>query len=297
VENIKEYIITKKIWDESSIFTMENDLAENLVSWIEDGVNWLIKQVVVEANDKHWKNLLKRTMGDLAIWWNKSKDEIKSEQKDEDEKNFSIMSVDVIEELNKIISLEKIKNLIISFFENFKVWDLYLELAEINRNKMIMDKQEFYLYFWDITYENNKYPLFYIPIKLNKNWESFEFIFWSQIYVNKKALEYIVQEYNLKTWNSTHLKNIWERILYVADWKEVNSKKIQDILDETIELLKLNQRINITSDERQVSKWEYAQISTNCYICLFDKSDEALINDYEEIITKLNEGDSELWNW
>jgi hypothetical protein len=33
VENIKEYVITKKIWDESSIFTMENDLAENLVSW------------------------------------------------------------------------------------------------------------------------------------------------------------------------------------------------------------------------------------------------------------------------
>ena len=297
VENIKEYVITKKIWDESSIFTMENDLAENLVSWIEDWVNWLIKQVIVEANDKHWKSLLKRAIWDLAIWWNKGKDDIKTEQKEEDKKNFSITSVDVKGELNKIISLEKIKNLIILFFENFKVWDLYLELAEINRNKMIMDKQEFYLYFWDITYEKNKYPLFYIPIKLNKNWESFEFMFWSQIYVNKKALEYIVQEYNLKTWNSTHLKNIWERILYVADWKEVNSKKIQDVLGETIELLKLNQRIDIMGEEYQVSKWEYAQISTNCYICLFDKSDEALINDYEEIITKLNEGDSELWNW
>lgn len=297
VENIKEYIITKKIWDESSIFTMENDLAENLVSWIEDWVNWLIKQVVVEANDKHWKNLLKRSVENLAQWLKKNKEEIKAESKDEDKKDFSITSVDVKGELNKIISLERIKNLITLFFENFKVWDLYLELAEINRNKMIMDKQEFYLYFWDITYEKNKYPLFYIPIKLDKNWESFEFIFWSQIYVNKKALEYIVQEYNFKTWNSTHLKNIWERILYVADWKEVNSKKIQDVLDETIELLKLNQRIDIMSEEHQVSKWEYVQISTNCYICLFDKSDEALINDYEEIITKLNEGDSELWNW
>lgn len=297
VENVKEYIITKKIWDESSIFTMENDLAENLVSWIEDRVNEIIKQVVVESNDKHWKNLLKRSVENLVNGWNKSKDEIKGEQKEEDKKSFSITSVDVKWELEKIINLEDIKNLIILFFENFKVGDLYLELAEVNRNKMIMDKQEFYLYFWDITYEKNKYPIFYIPIKLDKNWESFEFMFWSQIYVNKKALEYIVQEYNFKTWNSTHLKNIGERILYVADWKEVNSKKLQDILDETIELLKLNQRIDISNEERQVSKWEYAQISTNCYICLFDRSDEALINDYEEIITKLNEGDSELWNW
>ena len=298
VENIKEYIITKKIWDESSIFTMENDLAENLVSWIEDGVNEIVKQVVVESNDKHWKNLLKRAVKDLANLWNKSKEEIESEQKAEDKNKFSITSVDVEWELEKIVSLERIKNLIILFFENFKVWDLYLELAEINRNKMIMDKQEFYLYFGDITYEKNKYPLFYIPIKFEKNWESFEFIFWSQIYINKKALEYIVQEYNFKTWNSTHLKNVWERILYVADWKEINSKKIQDVLDETIELLKLNQRIDISNlgEERQVAKWEYAQISSNCYICLFDKSDEALINDYEEIITKLNEWDSELWN-
>ena len=298
VENIKEYIITKKIWDESSIFTMENDLAENLVSWIEDGVNEIVKQVVVESNDKHWKNLLKRAVKDLANLWNKSKEEIESEQKAEDKNKFSITSVDVEWELEKIVSLERIKNLIILFFENFKVWDLYLELAEINRNKMIMDKQEFYLYFGDITYEKNKYPLFYIPIKLEKNWESFEFIFWSQIYINKKALEYIVQEYNFKTWNSTHLKNVWERILYVADWKEINTKKIQDVLDETIELLKLNQRIDISNlgEERQVAKWEYAQISSNCYICLFDKSDEALINDYEEIITKLNEWDSELWN-
>ena len=68
--------------------------------------------------------------------------------------------------------------------------------------------------------------------------------------------------------------------MYVADWKEVNSKKLQDILDETIELLKLNQRIDISNEERQVSKWEYVQISTNCCICLFDRSDEALINDY-----------------
>ena len=276
---------------------MENDLAENLISWIEDKINWVIKQVVVESNDKHWKGLLKRTITDLARWWNKTNEEMKNEQKEEDKNNFRITSVDVQWDLTKIISLETIKNLIVSFFENFKVWDLYLELAEIHRNKMIMDNQEFYLYFGDIAYEKNKYPIFYIPIKLEKNWESFDFIFWSQIYVNKKALEYIVQEYNLKTWNSTHLKNVWERIMYVADWKEINSKKMQDILDETIELLKLNQRIEFTKEERQVSKWEYAQISNNCYICLFDKSDEALINDYEEIITKLNEWDSALWNW
>ena len=36
-------------------------------------------------------------------------------------------------------------------------------------------------------------------------------------------------------------------------------------------------------------------ISNNCSICVFDKSDEALINDFEDILTKISEGeDSEV---
>ena len=103
---------------------MENDLAENLVSWTEDSVNWLIKQVVVEANDKHWKNLLRHSVENLAQWLKKNKEEIETEskdEKDEDKKDFSITSVDVKGELNKIISLERIKNLINCWHQTFRV--------------------------------------------------------------------------------------------------------------------------------------------------------------------------------
>ena len=36
---------------------MENDLVENLVSWIEDRINEVIKQVVVESNDKRYSRI------------------------------------------------------------------------------------------------------------------------------------------------------------------------------------------------------------------------------------------------
>jgi hypothetical protein len=64
---------------------------------------------------------------------------------------------------------------------------------------MIMDKQDFYLYFCDITYNNIKYPLFYIPLIVIKDTQKLYITFDSQIYYNKKAVEYIVQEYNAET--------------------------------------------------------------------------------------------------
>ncbi|MBR6907764.1 hypothetical protein IKN40_04675 [bacterium] len=62
-----------------------------------------------------------------------------------------------------------------------------------------MDKQDFYLYFCDITHKNVKYPIFYIPLSIYKNNQKLYVTFDSQIYYNKKAVEYIIQEYNLET--------------------------------------------------------------------------------------------------
>lgn len=299
--NIQDYIISKKIWDESTIFSMKDEISSILVEWTQDLVKDLVKKVVVEANDRHWKTLLKESVKNLTELNVKSKKKIVEEIK-EGEKNLEqwwITSVDIKQQLTDAINISVIRESIISFFETFRAWDLYLELSEINRNKAILENQEFYLYFWDILYQHSKYPIFYIPLKLEKDTssESFHISFWSQIYVNKKALEYIVQEYNLASGNDTHLKTIWERIMYVADWAEPNFNKIKEILDEAVELFKLTKKIDITNPEIQVAKWETVRISNNCYINLFDRSDEALINDYEEIITKINEWNSELWEW
>lgn len=300
--NIQDYIISKKLWDESSIFMMEDNLSSILVSWTEELVKELVKKVIVEANDNHSSKLLKESIKNLTNFEVKSKNKVIKDLKEQDKDLYQwwITSVDIKEQLTKILNLDTIKTSIIDFFESLKVWDLFLEVSEINRNKAILENQEFYLYFWDIFYQKTKYPIFYIPFKIEK-WEStaecLQISFWSQIYVNKKALEFIVQEYNEATNNATHLKTIWERIMYVADWEEINCKKIQWIFDECIELFKLSQRIDITNSESQVAKWELVRISNNCYISLFDRSDEALINDYEEIITKINEWNSELWEW
>ncbi len=75
---------------------------------------------------------------------------------------------DTKRELTSVFNLEEVKHNIDEFFESYQVKDLYAELYEIYRNKNILDKQDTYLYFYDITFQKTKYPIFYIPFNIDK---------------------------------------------------------------------------------------------------------------------------------
>jgi superfamily I DNA and/or RNA helicase len=195
-------------------------------------------------------------------------------------------------ELEFILNPKDVRSTIISFFEDFKVTDLFNEVYEMERNRNILDKQEFYLYFFDITFDRVKYPIFYIPFSIDKVENGFGVNFDAQVYINKKALEYVVQEYNKNKEKRGNLKGISERIIYLAQHQEDFSQVIKSIVDEIINFFELDKEIDISNADPQASKNFLVRISNATHICLFDKSDEALVNDYEEIIELLDSGDN-----
>src|SRR3972149_3968571 len=77
--------------------------------------------------------------------------------------------VNAQDNLKTVLQIGEVRSAINSFFESFRVFDVYNELYEMSRNKAILDKQEFYLYFCDITYNKAKYPVFYIPFTIEKS--------------------------------------------------------------------------------------------------------------------------------
>jgi hypothetical protein len=202
----------------------------------------------------------------------------------------------IIPSLNSIFSPKEVKPTITDFFENFKVNDMFAELFDIDRNRGILDKQEFYFYFCDITFNKIKYPIFYIPFNVYKEQETLKIEFDSEVYINKKALEYVVQEYNANKGSRGKLKTISERIIYLASAKSNFKTTIQNILNEIANFFQLDTKVDIEDTKRQVAKSLLVRMSNSCYFCLFDKSDEALINDYEEMLEKISGGDDELGN-
>ena len=155
--------------------------------------------------------------------------------------------IDAKNNLMTAIQINEVKSTIKSFFENFQVFDLYNEVYEMSRNKAILDKQEFYFYFSDISYNRVKYPIFYIPFSVEKSGESLVFEFDAQLYINKKALEYIAQQYNEERGKFGSIKGISERIIYLAQHLNNLTNVLQPIMDELTDFFELDARIKVTS--------------------------------------------------
>lgn len=202
--------------------------------------------------------------------------------------------VNLTNELSKSLSVKFIKHSLLSFFENFKVKDLYSEVLELERNRNILDKQEFYFYFYDIAYDKIKFPIFYIPLTIEKETENLKINFDSQLYINKKALEFINEQYNENHGKKGKLKNTAERIIYLTKEDNGINEKIQNILNELVESFELDNSIKINNDKDIESRSMLVKITNDCYISLFDKSDEALINDYEDILEAIETGEGQI---
>lgn len=186
--------------------------------------------------------------------------------------------------LKEALNLEDVRASLTKFFDMFKVSDLFNDLHELYQNFKIEDKQEFYFYFYDISYQKNKYPIFYIPFSIERKSDIFSITFDSQIYINKKALAFIVQEYNLERDKKGSLQTIAERIIYLADHEKDLPQVLQETITEITNFFNLDDKIQVAKPEVQGSKNLYVSVSSNIYIALFDKSDEALLNDYEDIL-------------
>lgn len=192
--------------------------------------------------------------------------------------------VNVVKQLKDVLHHDSIQDSLVKFFEMFKVADLFSELHELYRNYKTEDKQEFYLYLYDISFEKNKYPIFYVPFSIERKNDELFIAFDSQLYINKKALSYIAQQYNIATNKKGMLTGIEERIVYLADHTDDLGLLLQELMTAIINFFGLDTNIDATSANIQTSKSLLVDVSTNVYVALFDKSDEALINDYEEIL-------------
>lgn len=197
--------------------------------------------------------------------------------------NFSSKD-DVIKDIQDIIKKGNIKDLA-SYLSQYVILDFYDELYDLWKNKQVMDKQDFYLYFLDIKYENIVYPLFYIPVSIDRTNEGkFNFEFDPVFLINKKAIQYVskkVADEQNKDWRI----DLPPRHLYLSNFEGNGEllKKLQGILNELCDFFGLRS-FQINSSAPIEVKNDKVRLTNNCYLSIFDKSDEALLNDYEELL-------------
>lgn len=303
ISNAKISTITEKIAseieNEGTLYAKEYDVA--LTNSIEEATKIIRSELVhpfVESIEKPLQNL---NLGDEDNVY-LIEEELTSvilrllENKISEVLNLIIAKekVNLTKEIKSVFIPQDVKGNLTSFFENLQVADLFLELFEMERNKTILDKQDFYLYFGDISFNNNKYPIFYIPFATIRDGDSLNIEFDSQVYINKKALEFIVQEHNNEKGTKGNLQTISERIIYLSQHKDDFPEIISGILNELSYFFELEGKVDFTTGEPAIARGASVRITNSSYICLFDKSDEALVNDYEEILQQLTQKGGDL---
>ena len=103
------------------------------------------------------------------------------------------------------------------------------------------------------------------------------------MFTNKKQFNMLFKSYLKKTKVETFNE---ERKLYISE-EENLSERLTGIIQSLISKLRTEGNIDLKNSTKQISKSIEFVISNNCYFCVFDKSDEALINDYEDILSKI----------
>lgn len=192
--------------------------------------------------------------------------------------------IDLSKELPKLIRLADLKESLTNFFEKFAISDAFQDIYELYRNNQLMDKTDLYLYFYELGLGKEKFPVFYVPVSVMQDDAKFTLSFDKRIFINTKAVDFVVQEFNEQTENKSTLSGALERITYLSDVDDP-SAAISHVVQTLTNFFGFSKEINISdpADQRIVNL--SANFSNKSYLFLFDKSDEALINDYEEILS------------
>jgi len=191
-------------------------------------------------------------------------------------------------ELSNIFEAEAVRLALKEFFKEFSASDAYAEILQLSRNKDMLDKTELYVYFGEVGVNNFSFPLFYTPISVEQGETSVIVNFDSRVFVNIKAIEFVVQQNNTETSQNESVAGSFERIIYFEDKKEL-LPALQHVIDTLIQVLGLTKPVELKDAASQISNNMVTRVSNRLQLFLFDKSDEALINDYEEIITDQGE--------
>ena len=174
------------------------------------------------------------------------------------------------------------------FFNSFATSDAWQELRDLYGLTRMGENLQLYLYICDLRFGNSLYPVAYVPVAVKQAEQSAEFHLEldSNLYVNKRAIDYVAQELEISVAHRT-LYAVDDRIVYLKPGEpptdEINRilGRLQSLFDLE-HLPKLDPATGI--DVAQSSR---VRLGTALYFSVFDRSDEALLNDYEALLKDL----------
>jgi AAA domain len=192
---------------------------------------------------------------------------------------------ELIEGLNSLLSLEHVQDELLGYFENFMAADAFLEFRDLETFAMTGEGLQLYLYIGQMKFGSHAYPLFYVPIEVQRLTEGgYVFKLLNHLYANKRAIDFVLQELGERA-KRQWLNPISDRIMYLTPEQNL-ADVAQPLFRMIANALDLGGQIELEPGPIAEASNTNVHLSSALHIAVSDRSDEALLNDYEEMITQ-----------
>lgn len=191
--------------------------------------------------------------------------------------------------LDEFLAPSDIRARIQSFFDDFATSDAFQELRDLQHSLRSAENQSLYLYLCEIRFGPHAFPLFYVPATLDYDEEerAFAMEFDPHLLVNKQAVDWILQEKEDEA-AKLPISPVTDRVLYL-DGQHSFIEEMDKVFAKLIPSFDLANDIDLRKGTLQQASSPTLKISTSAYFAIFDKSDESLLNDYEELLAAFDE--------
>lgn len=186
--------------------------------------------------------------------------------------------------LNDSLTIEKVRNGLTEYFEKYMAADAFLEFRDLETYGSTGDNLQLYLYVGTLKFGNLTFPLFYVPVDVERVSETggYSFGIVSHLYVNKRAIDFVLQELGARQ-QREWLSPIKERITYLNPEQSI-AEVAKPLFREIANALDLGGQVELKSGAVVQAANTNLAMTTALHLAVFDRADEALLNDYEEMI-------------
>jgi hypothetical protein len=190
--------------------------------------------------------------------------------------------------IDDVIEPDAVRRRLRNYFETFRASDFFQELHELRSTLKLRENFEIYLYVGSLHHNRVAFPLFYIPLQIELSERLFRIAADPHIYINKKAIEYAAQETARELQRPLPL-TVKDRILFLDD-DQTYLGAMQALLDQWCADLALKPPLDLSNPADQKAQRSQFWLTNAIHFAAFDKADESLLNDYEDLLASLATG-------
>jgi hypothetical protein len=191
--------------------------------------------------------------------------------------------------LSDQLELNLVRSELTEFFSTFAAADLYTDFSDMIRSSRLIENADFYLHVGEVLHAGQTYPIFYIPFVAERTEKGFEIASEPRLYVNKRAVDFVAQEVARAEGRPTIPSVVRDRIFYLnPDQSPIAAAQL--LLDEILAGFNLRAAVDLRQPREQKATSVLVTATNHLSFSLFDRSDEAMINDYETLLSGIEAG-------